>query len=150
MMNRAVSGGSGPSQPGARENVAYLTSTERRRAFEPVPPPAPAAPEVSACIRGFYHSCCFSCRLMRAFIIPSCCSLQISVDESRSNKLNGNPLMKIVHLFSASYCPQSPQLCYLSVSIAVTIINRYSNNISIRSLLRASNLTVIHLLYWLT
>ena len=48
-MNRAVSGGSGPSQPGARENVAYLTSTERRRAFEPVPPPASApTQEVSA------------------------------------------------------------------------------------------------------
>ena len=30
-MNRAVSGN---FQPGARENVAYLTSTERRREFE--------------------------------------------------------------------------------------------------------------------
>ena len=34
MMNRAVV--SSQSQPGARENVAYLTSTERRRDFEPV------------------------------------------------------------------------------------------------------------------
>ncbi|XP_035660288.1 tuftelin-interacting protein 11-like [Branchiostoma floridae] len=33
MMNRAVGGG-GVVQPGARENVAYLTSTERRRDFE--------------------------------------------------------------------------------------------------------------------
>jgi hypothetical protein len=46
LMNRAVTGGSGPSQPGARENVAYLTTTERRRAFEPVPPPAPINQEV--------------------------------------------------------------------------------------------------------
>jgi len=45
MMNRAVSGGH--SQPGARENVAYLTSTERRRAFEPVPPPPSANQDVS-------------------------------------------------------------------------------------------------------
>ena len=30
-MNRAVSG---HYQPGARENVAYLTSTERRREYE--------------------------------------------------------------------------------------------------------------------
>ena len=30
-MNRAVTG---QSQPGARENVAYLTSTERRRDYE--------------------------------------------------------------------------------------------------------------------
>lgn len=47
LMNRAVSGGSGPSQPGARENVAYLTSTERRRAFEPVPSPASINQEVN-------------------------------------------------------------------------------------------------------
>ena len=33
-MNRAVTGGSQSQQPGARENVAYLTSTERRRDFE--------------------------------------------------------------------------------------------------------------------
>jgi len=32
MMNNAVAGGY--SQPGARENVAYLASTERRRDFE--------------------------------------------------------------------------------------------------------------------
>ena len=35
IMNRAVTG---HYQPGARENVAYLTSTERRREFEPHPP----------------------------------------------------------------------------------------------------------------
>jgi len=35
MMNNAVAGGH--SQPGARENVAYLASTERRRDFESLP-----------------------------------------------------------------------------------------------------------------
>ena len=34
LMNRAVSG---HYQPGARENIAYLTHTERNRAFETQP-----------------------------------------------------------------------------------------------------------------
>jgi len=45
MMNNAVSGGH--SQPGARENVAYLASTERRRDFESLPASALSGQEVS-------------------------------------------------------------------------------------------------------
>jgi len=45
MMNNAVAGGH--SQPGARENVAYLASTERRRDFESLPATAVSGQEVS-------------------------------------------------------------------------------------------------------
>jgi len=44
MMNNAVAGGH--SQPGARENVAYLASTERRRDFESLPSSAVSSQEV--------------------------------------------------------------------------------------------------------
>jgi len=44
MMNNAVAGGH--SQPGARENVAYLASTERRRDFESLPATAVSGQEV--------------------------------------------------------------------------------------------------------
>jgi len=44
MMNNAVT--SGHSQPGARENVAYLASTERRRDFESLPASAVSAQDV--------------------------------------------------------------------------------------------------------
>ena len=47
MMNSAVAGGH--SQPGARENVAYLASTERRRDFESLPASAVSGQEV--CVR---------------------------------------------------------------------------------------------------
>jgi len=47
MMNSAVAGGN--SQPGARENVAYLASTERRRDFESLPVNAMSGQEVSEC-----------------------------------------------------------------------------------------------------
>jgi len=47
MMNSAVAGGH--TQPGARENVAYLASTERRRDFESLPASAMSGPEV--CVR---------------------------------------------------------------------------------------------------
>ena len=43
IMNRAVSG---HFQPGARENVAYLTQTERRDFTPPPPPPG------EVCFRG--------------------------------------------------------------------------------------------------
>jgi len=57
MMNNAVVGGH--SQPGARENVAYLASTERRRDFESS---APATAAVSA----------QEVRVMHARNIPHC------------------------------------------------------------------------------
>ncbi len=41
MMNRAVTG---HFQPGARENIAYLASTERRGNMEAIPPPPPPPP----------------------------------------------------------------------------------------------------------
>ena len=41
-MNRAVTGQ--PWQPGARENIAYLTSTERRNLDIHTPPPPPPPP----------------------------------------------------------------------------------------------------------
>jgi len=44
MMNNAVAGEH--SQPGARENVAYLASTERRRDFEALPASAVSGQEV--------------------------------------------------------------------------------------------------------
>jgi len=52
MMNNAVAGGH--SQPGARENVAYLASTERRRDFESLPATAVSGQEV--CLRKLKNS----------------------------------------------------------------------------------------------
>lgn len=54
MMNNAVAGGH--SQPGARENVAYLASTERRRDFESLPASAVSGQEAGPSARSLTAS----------------------------------------------------------------------------------------------